>query len=336
MHFENWFLKNKRSFPWREETTPYRVWISEVMLQQTRAQVVIAYFQRWMKQFPTVQALSDAPLEDVIKAWEGLGYYSRARNLHAGAQMIIKVYDGIIPSTRDELLKIPGLGPYTAGAILSFGFRKKAVAIDGNVARVVTRFAWIDEEIGKSSTKRKIESFVEGFLHPEQPWVTTEALIELGATICTPVPRCAECPIQQDCAAFARRQPTALPIKLGGPKIEKIVRGIAVVECQGQILLRKTPAGRIMADLWEFPYFESIRGMISLKGAIERWLGVEATYISKMAPVEHSFTRFSAQLYPFRFQISDTQGVEGFQWIPIEKLRNLPFSSGHRKILQQM
>ena len=184
-----WFEANKRVFPWREHPTPYRVWISEVMLQQTRAQVVVSYFDRWMKRFPNVEALAAAPIEEVIKIWEGLGYYSRARNLHKGAQEIVRKHGGRIPNTREALLELPGLGPYTAGAILSFGFHQRATAVDGNVLRVLSRFGWIAEDIGKIAARRKIEALAESLLDEKKPWVSAEALIELGATICLPQPR---------------------------------------------------------------------------------------------------------------------------------------------------
>jgi A/G-specific adenine glycosylase len=199
-----WFEENRRAFPWREDPTPYSVWVSEVMLQQTRASVVVPYFERWMITFPSVAALAVAPIEQVIKMWEGLGYYSRARNLHRGAQQIVDDFGGVIPSTKEELLKIRGLGPYTVAAILSFGFKQRAAAVDGNVLRVITRYAWIDQDIQKVATKRVVAEFVESFLDEKQPWVTSEALIELGATICTPAPRCALCPIQSGCAAYSR------------------------------------------------------------------------------------------------------------------------------------
>lgn len=336
MLLENWFVKHKRSFPWRDNPTPYRVWVSEVMLQQTRAQVVIGYFERWMQNFPTIQSLTEAPLESVIKSWEGLGYYSRARNLHVGAQLIVKKYGGNLPSSREELLQIPGLGPYTAGAILSFGFHQRAIAIDGNVARVISRYAWIDEEISKVSARRKIESFVDRFLHPEQPWITAEALIELGATVCTPAPRCRECPIRQHCMAYAKGQVSTLPIKAAGPKVEKMIRAVAIVEYQQRILVRKNPVGQLMADLWEFPYFEGVRTLKGLQLILAQWLKADIQYLAKLNVVEHSFTRFSARLFPFRFRIEEFRDVKGYRWIEREDLQNFPFSSGHRRILRQM
>ncbi len=332
---DEWFLENKRSFPWREEPTPYRVWVSEVMLQQTRASVVVAYFERWMEKFPTIVSLGNAPLEEVIKAWEGLGYYSRARNLHAAAKTMIQSHGGEVPSCREKLSELPGLGPYTVGALLSFGFQQRAVAIDGNVARVMARFAWVDEEIRKPSARRKIETAVESLLSAQKPWVSMEALIELGATICTPMPDCQRCPLRSKCAAYARGMPTVLPIKSAGPKIEKITRGLAIVEAEGYVLLRKNGDG-LMNDLWEFPYFEGVISLVGVKKSTSNLLGETPTYLESLEPLEHSFTRFLAKLFPYKFKISRLKPIERFCWIPADKLHELPFSAGHRKLVKQL
>ena len=336
MSLEDWFTANKRSFPWRENPTPYRVWISEVMLQQTRASVVIPYFERWLTLFPTVTELAVAPIEQVIKAWEGLGYYSRARNLHAAAKIILHTYGGNFPASKEELSSLPGLGPYTVGAILSFGFKQRSCAIDGNVSRVIARFAWIDEEISKLSAKRKVEAVVTDFLHESFPWVTMEALIELGATICTPQPLCNQCPLQKTCAASARGLPTALPIKSIPPKIQKIARGVAVIEAEGHVLLRKNAKDALMGDLWEFPYFENAITLLQLERQVKKLFGKKPLLTKHIGVFEHSFTRFSAKLFTYQFQFSNLMPIEGFVWIPIDKLGQLPFSSGHRRIVKQL
>lgn len=327
-----WFLENKRDFPWRESITPYRVWVSEVMLQQTRAQVVIDYFERWMAVFPDLATLAAAPIEQVIKMWEGLGYYSRARNLHAGARQIKQQFDGIFPSTPEDLLKIRGLGPYTVAAILSFAFHQRAVAIDGNVLRVIARYAWIGEDILKVATKRKITAFVEPFLSKEQPWVTMEALIELGATVCTPKPRCAVCPMQRNCQAYSKGQVDVLPIKSSTLKTEKITRGVAVIESEGFILVRKNGVGQVMADLCEYPYFEGKDSSFSVLQELEK-LGIQANFVKNLASVKHSFTRFLATLYPFYFWTEHRLELDGYAWVSAEQLQSMPFSSGHRKIV---
>ena len=161
IHLKRWFLDQKRDFPWRENPSPYAVWVSEVMLQQTQAAVVISYFERWMQRFPTIQALADAPLEDVIKEWEGLGYYARARNLHAGARYVVENYEGQLPANAEQLYKIKGLGHYTVGAILSFAFQQRKAAVDGNVLRVLARYYGITDDIGKSATVKKCKDLLK-------------------------------------------------------------------------------------------------------------------------------------------------------------------------------
>lgn len=334
MSLDEWFLANKRSFPWRDNPTPYRVWISEVMLQQTRASVVVSYFERWMAQFPTVFALASAPIELVIKAWEGLGYYSRARNIHAAAKVIIEKHGGELPNTKQALLALPGLGPYTVGAILSFGFRQRAVAVDGNVARVIARYAWIDEEISKSSAKQKLAQATEHLLSRDTPWISMEGLIELGATLCTGAPLCHACPLQKDCVAHKKEMATALPIKSAPPKVEKIARGLAIVEAEGHVLFRKNQGDQLMGDLWEFPYFEETTSLLSVKKKLMNLLGETPVLIEKLGVVEHSFTRFSASLFPYRFRIPECKPVAGFCWVARDKLPELPFSSGHRKLVK--
>ena len=328
-----WFKENQRDFPWRSDPTPYKVWISEVMLQQTRASVVISYFEKWMLLFPNVEVLAKSSIEDVIKAWEGLGYYSRARNLHRGAQQIMEQFFGQIPSKKEELMMIYGLGPYTVSAILSFGFKKRAAAVDGNVTRVLARFFAIEENICRQSVKDKIAQGAEALLDPDEPWVTAEALIELGATICTPKPRCEICPLRENCLGIERA--LLLPIKNEEKKITPLLRAVIWLEVEGKVLVKKEEKGKVMADLYQFPYFE-MEHVWSLKKIEEQLalsFGLEVEMVEKLSPLVQTFTRFKAKLFPFRFRSSSFRRIEGYQWIEKKELPKLPFSSGHRKIL---
>jgi len=329
-----WFLENRREFPWRVDPTPYKVWISEVMLQQTRASVVIPYFEKWMALFPEVLALADAPIERVIKTWEGLGYYSRARNLHAGAKQIVAEFRGEIPSRREELMSIRGLGPYTVGAILSFGFKKRAAAVDGNVTRVLARYFSVEENVCKQAVKRKIEGHAEAVLDKSEPWITAEALIELGATICTPKPRCEACPLEKGCLGKERAE--LLPIKNEEKKTILLKRAVIWLEVEGKVLVKKGEKGKVMADLYEFPYFEMGQDVWVLR-KIEREMaglfGMQAELVEKLPRLVHTFTRYKAELYPFRFEAKRLREMEGYQWVDRNKLEELPFSSGHRRLL---
>lgn len=332
-HLNSWFLQNARNFPWRENRTPYRVWVSEVMLQQTRASVVASYFLKWMELFPDIYALASAPLELVIKAWEGLGYYSRARNLLEAAKWIVKERNGQIPSSKDELLKIKGFGPYTTAAVLSFAFQQKEIAVDGNVLRVIARFACIEKDIKKQSVKREIESIGLKLLDSQKPWITAEAFIELGATVCSPIPKCEICPLNKSCIAYAKQMHTFLPIKSGQIKIKKINRTVLIAESSASILIHKNQSGKLMADLWEFLYFEGNLTFKELQDHIQKLFGEKGVFISRLPKVKSSFTRFEAHLTPYHFQFLKKTPIDQYEWIEKEKLTHYPFSAGHRKIL---
>lgn len=331
----NWFKKKKRSFPWRKSVTPYAVWVSEVMLQQTRASVVIPYFEKWMQQFPTIASLAQAPLEKVIKAWEGLGYYSRVRNLHAGAIYVVEKFHGELPRQAEDLKKIKGLGPYTIGAIRNFAFKEKAAAVDGNVLRVLSRYFHLEEDIAKPATRTKIGQMVEAILPEEEFWIFSEALIELGATVCTRKPSCHECPIRSSCQAYAQGTELELPLKSGKKKIEMLERTAFVICCENACLLQKVEKGKIMSDLHEFPYIENSGNHIGdLLNFIKQKWKLTVKFEENFPLVKHSFTRYRVQLHSYRFAAMEKKDVEGYQWITLKELFQLPFSSGHKKILQ--
>ncbi len=330
-----WFLDEKRELPWRDSPSPYAVWISEVMLQQTQASVVKPYFERWMERFPTVEHLAEAPLNVVIKLWEGLGYYSRARNLHEGAKAIVKEFHGRLPNTYEGLATLKGLGPYTIGAILNFAFHQKAAAVDGNVLRVVTRYFALDLDISKEKNVREIRKLVENFLPEEQPWVVSEALIELGALVCTKQPKCSECPLQKTCKAHLQGKTAALPIKTKGPTTIALQRIAAVISFENLFLVKKGEAGKLMQDLHEFPYFElQPQGMTDkeLHLLIAHNLGLTVHSFSKLPQIKHSFTKYRVELHPMRCVALEKHEVAGYSWQTLDALSALPFSSGHRKV----
>lgn len=332
-----WFKEHKRDLPWRENSSPYSVWVSEVMLQQTQVAVVIPYFFKWMKRFPTVQSLAEADIDEVIKLWEGLGYYSRARNLHEGAKQVCQQYLGQLPSTPELLDKIKGIGPYTRGAILSFAFNKKAAAVDGNVIRVLCRYLCLEEDISKPATIKSIWKHAEDLLPDKEPWVFNEGLIELGATVCTKNPQCQKCPIKSNCKGFLRGIAQELPIKTKKVGAIDLVRSVAVIECDNEFLVRKCPKGEIMQDLYEFPFREGVEcshdEKVSLKW-IKETFELSAVHLEELPVVSHGFTKYRVKLLPSKFRCKVKKSVSGFQWIAKEKLGKIPFNSGHRRILQ--
>lgn len=344
MDFKNlvkWFKSEQRDLPWRRDRTPYAVWVSEMMLQQTQVAVVCPYFERWMVRFPTISHLAEANLDEVIKIWEGLGYYSRARYLHSGARYIVENHGGRFPDRFEDLQKIKGLGVYTCGAILSFAFRKRISAVDGNVLRVMARYFAIERDISKPQTVKEIRDRVEELLPEEESWVANEALIELGATICTKQPSCQKCPVKSSCKSYQQAVVDQFPVKSKKTKTEKIYRTVLVIFRDNEVLLRRGQAGEIMSDLYEFPYFETgEEGILvaELQKQARSQFSLRLENPEALEKVSHSFTRYRAHLTPIRFDCAEEIiPVKGpYQWIQVQELHKYPFSSGHRRILQQI
>lgn len=336
---KRWFKREKRDLPWRIDPTPYAVWVSEVMLQQTQVSVVIPYFERWMARYPTIETLAKAPLDEIIKCWEGLGYYSRARSLHEGAQYVVKHFGGILPSDPDKLEQIKGLGPYTIGAIRSFAFHQKTSAVDGNVLRVLSRYFAIEDDISKGSTVKAIRSLADEILPEEESWIVNEGLIELGATVCSRKPHCGECPLNRSCSAYAHGKTGEIPFKSAKTKIEALYRAVAVIVFQDRMLVKRGEKGKIMSDLHEFPFFETGKKGISPKEIVKEvktQLGLETEIIKEMREIQHSFTRFNVRLNPVILSCKEAHAVQGCSWISVEALKRLAFSSGHRRIFQML
>ncbi|MCI0382320.1 MAG: A/G-specific adenine glycosylase [Chlamydiae bacterium] len=333
----SWFSKEKRNFPWRKSSNFYQVWVSEVMLQQTRAEVVVPYYMRWMKKFPTIKSLAQAAPEEVIKMWEGLGYYSRARALHEGAKYIAKNYGENPPP--EELTKIKGIGPYTLGAILSFAFHKKAPAIDGNVSRVIARHFLIEDDLSKQRAKQLIKKQVLSILPDDQPWVAMEALIELGAVICTKKPDCLLCPIRSTCAAFKHGKQDKIPFTSTQVSYQNIYRLVGIICCENEYLIYQESMGKVMGGLYQFPYLQCEKEEISkdhLKNYLQRIFPSTFVFAKKLQDIHHTFTRYKANLFPFLWQTSKKEEIKGYSWISAKKMHSLPFCSGHRQIMKQL
>lgn len=360
----DWFLENKREFPWRdkpywissgqdaakiamleeastlgryEKPSPYEVWVSEVMLQQTQAATVVPYFLRWMEKFPDVASLAKAPVEEVVKMWEGLGYYARARRLHAGAQQVILEFGGDIPDTEESLMRICGIGPYTCGAILSFAFHKKAAAVDGNVGRVLSRYRGIGKPLSQPAAQKMLRKETMDLLPDERAWEVMEGLIELGATLCRPKsPLCHHCPLQESCWALKHDEVARLPIKEKRASMTPLFRAVFVLIHKGCIALQQGTEGSIMEGLYEFPYVdlpEKVAFVDHSRWQPKEW-SVEKQTWEVLPAVTHTFTRFKATLFPALTTLGDHQKpLEPYQWIPFARIATLPFSSGHRKIL---
>lgn len=254
-----WYKANKRDLPWRRSRNPYHIWVSEVMLQQTRVETVIPYFHRFLEKFPTVEALAEAPEEHVLKAWEGLGYYSRARNLQAAVREVHEQYGGIVPSEKEDITSLKGVGPYTAGAVLSIAYNKPEPAVDGNVMRVLSRFFVLEDDIAKPATRVKIERLAQELIPEGEASDFNQALMELGATVCTPrSPHCLTCPVMERCGARLEGREAELPLKTKAKPPRPEARAVALVEGSGphagKLLVRQRPTDGLLARMWELPH----------------------------------------------------------------------------------
>ncbi|WP_413538310.1 A/G-specific adenine glycosylase [Enterococcus malodoratus] len=256
--FLTWYQQEKRNLPWRYNQDPYRIWISEIMLQQTRVDTVIDYFYRFMEEFPTIQDLADAPEDKLLKVWEGLGYYSRARNLQAGAKQIVTEFGGKFPTTVEEIRSLKGIGPYTAGAISSIAFEIPEPAIDGNVMRVVSRLFCIEADIAKASSRNEFDEAMRKIISQDQPGDFNQAMMDLGSSICTPTnPQCEICPIQKYCQAYRENRQTAFPIKSKKQKPKDVYYIAGIIENkQQEILLQQRAESGLLAKMWLFPLEE--------------------------------------------------------------------------------
>ncbi len=292
----SWFQREQRDLPWRKDQDPYKVWVSEIMLQQTRVDTVIPYFNRFIEKFPTIDALATADEEDVLKAWEGLGYYSRVRNLQTAVKEVNEKYEGIVPDTQKEISSLKGVGPYTAGAILSIAYSKPEPAVDGNVMRVFSRILSIWLDIAKPSSRKVFEEAVRNLISEENPSFFNQALMELGALICTPTsPSCLLCPVREHCQAFEEGVQTELPIKSKKKAARKLNMTAAVLFTEDdKVVIHKRPSKGLLANLWEFPNFEvgtSSSGRKQLLDLIEEEYKVECSLkAGVVTKIQHIFS----------------------------------------------
>ena len=255
-----WFQRCKRPMPWRNTSDPYAIWLSEVMLQQTQVATVEPYYQRFLQHFPDIDSLAAAPLEEVLKLWAGLGYYRRARSLHRAAQFIASTYHSVFPCTYDQILQLPGIGPYTAGAIASIAFREAVPVLDGNVMRVLTRLLLIQHDIARPQTRKLLWKIAGSLVPNKNPGDFNQAMMELGATVCTPTrPRCESCPLATLCAARREHLQHRFPVRQSKSATPRIsVAAVIIRSPQGRLMARRKPGG-LWEHLWEFPAFELVR-----------------------------------------------------------------------------
>lgn len=334
-----WYDSQKRDLPWRINRDPYRVWVSEIMLQQTRVETVKPYYANFMEKFPTVGALAEAPEDEVLKAWEGLGYYSRARNLQAAAREVQAQYGGVVPDTPEEIATLKGIGPYTAGAILSIAYEKPEPAVDGNVMRVFSRLLYLTDDIAKPATRIKIEHLVRQVIPHGRAGDFNQALMELGATVCVPrTPQCLTCPVFDYCMARREGVQEELPIKGKAKPPRPVNLQIAVIMREGKVMINKRPEQGLLAGMWEFPTVETdvdterAKLDVLTNGLRERF-AVDVEVLKPLGEVQHTFSHLQ-----WNMQVWSCDWIDGEDLPPhvrfeaVEELDSYTFPIAHHKI----
>jgi len=338
-----WYARHKRALPWRDEPDPYRIWVSEIMLQQTQVDTVIPYYQRWLARFPTLAALAAAPLNDVLAAWEGLGYYSRARNLQRAAQIVTAEHSGAVPHTLPELQALPGIGRYTAGAIASIAFGVDAPVLDGNVKRVLARAFDVQVDVKSPAGVAQLWALAESLVPRGRAGDYNQALMDLGATVCTPrAPACERCPVQALCVARQLGVQLERPVMPAPRARPERIYAAGVVHKAGRVLLGQRPADELLGGLWAFPAAEC-RAAETYEAALARavrdeW-GLEVSVGVRTQILHHGFTHFKLTLhvYDCRWRAGRVKpGATPRRWVRPAQLEAYPMGKTDRQIAQAL
>ena len=320
-----WYQSEKRDLPWRRTSNPYYIWVSEVMLQQTRVDTVIPYYERFITKYPTMEILAAADQDELLKMWEGLGYYSRARNLQEGVREVVANYGSEVPSNRKEISTLKGVGPYTAGAVLSIAFGIPEHAVDGNVMRVLSRLLLIENDITVPRTKRIFENVIMDLIDHQDPSSFNQGLMELGATICTPKPKCLLCPVRDFCSAFHEGRQEELPVRTKKKKGKIIsMASFAIQNDEGKWLLRKRPEKGLLANMWEFPMVELNLDKKPEDMFYEQF-GIQLDPLIEIIAFKHIFTHLTWEMSSFRARVTEKETIpEGYQFLTEQEVESLP------------
>ena len=323
-YLSEWYKKSARYLPWRNTDDPYRIWISEIMLQQTRVDTVIPYYNNFIEKIPTVKELASVDDEFLMKLWQGLGYYSRAINLKRAAEIIAKEYNGVIPSSKEALVSLPGIGNYTAGAILSIAFSKRIQAVDGNVLRILARVYGIREDIKEPGVKKNLSKIADDLIPAENPGDFNQALMDLGATVCLPTgdPKCSECPVRSLCAADKNDMTRDIPLKIRKKNREIEKRTVLILSYGSLYAIRKRKPGNLLPKVWEFLNFEGHLTEEETRQVIKD-LGFILVDIQPIIKSRHIFTHLEWHMKGFLVTISSPAERTDLIWTSIEELNDL-------------
>lgn len=341
----HWYDLNHRELPWRQTKDPYAIWISEIMLQQTRVDTVIPYYEKWMRCFPTVQALATADRQEVLKVWEGLGYYSRARNAHDAAMMIMSQFNGNFPRVPAEIRKLKGIGPYTTAAISSMAFDQDLAVVDGNVIRVLCRFFHIEEDVRKPSVVNHIQLLADSILPKGDAGRFNQAVMELGATLCKPRnPECSECPLTAQCLAFREMAVDRVPYKSPAKKIPHHLIAVGILlDTQNRVLIAQRPENTMLGGLWEFPGGKVEKEELpeeALRRELKEELGIQLGRTEFFHSLDHVYSHFKITLMAWLCKIESgipaPRASQQIRWVSVSELTDYPFPKANRVLTQKL
>ncbi len=339
----DWFAAQQRPLPWRKAYNPYHVWISEIMGQQTQMDRVAAYFERWISLFPDIAAVAAAPEQSIFKAWEGLGYYNRARNIQRAAGQMLATCNGEIPAHYQQLLALPGIGPYTAAAILSIAFNQPYPLLDANVERLFARLADIDSPLKQRATQKRLTALAAALLHHDDPRSFNQGLMELGALVCTPKkPSCATCPVQPHCRAHRADTVDLRPLPPARKQRIDITMACGIIRRGPLFFIQQRLPDDIWGGLWEFPGGRLQEDETPMQAAIrevEEETGWRVTDLTPFTTVVHHYTRYRVTLHSFYCQLPspltdpELTAATQYSWVSLAELSEFPFPAGHRQLV---
>lgn len=339
-----WFAKHQRKLPWRDTDNPYFIWVSEVMLQQTQVSTILAYYPKFIETFPTVDDLATADLQDVLKSWEGMGYYARARNLHKAAKIVVEEMDSQIPSDYQAFRRLPGVGDYIGAAVQSIAFNQPYAAVDGNVKRVLARIFLLDAPVNDSKTRKIFQDYADKLLVHDSAGTFNEAMMELGATVCRPrKPLCTICPIVNQCNAAKTARQFEFPVRRPSKRTPTYRIAVGVIQKEGQILITRRKSEGLLGGLWEFPggkIEKSESAKMACQREIREEVNLTVTPTQKLTTIKHAYSHFRIEMDVFLCDYEsgrvELNSPVDYRWITINQIDDFPFPKANHKFIPML